>query len=39
VKKRIVTACVLSLSLATSAVSAEEDDVVNSINEGMEFYN
>jgi len=35
--KRIVTTCVLSLCLAGNAFSAE-DDVINSINEGMEFY-
>ena len=35
--KRIATTCVLSLCLVGNAVSAE-DDVVNSINEGMDFY-
>jgi len=35
--KRIVTMCVLSLCLVGYAFSAE-DDVINSINEGMEFY-
>ncbi len=35
--KRIVTTCVLSLCLVGHALGAE-DDVINSINEGMEFY-
>jgi len=36
--KKMVTVCVLSLCLAGNAISAE-DDVINSINEGTEFYN
>ncbi len=35
--KKIITASVLSLCLSTNVISAE-DDVVDSINEGMEFY-
>lgn len=35
--KNIVTTCVLSLALAANAMGAD-DDVINSINEGMEFY-
>jgi len=36
--KKFVTTCVLSLCLIGNAISAE-DDVIDSINEGMEFYN
>jgi hypothetical protein len=35
--KRIATTCVLSLCLVGNGISAD-DDVINSINEGMDFY-
>jgi hypothetical protein len=35
--KKIATLCVLSLCLAGNAIGAD-DDVINSINEGMKFY-
>ena len=36
--RKIVAITILGVCLAGNALSAEEDDVVNSINEGMEFY-
>lgn len=36
--RKIAAASALSLCLATNAIGADDDEVINSINEGMEFY-
>lgn len=36
--RKIAATGILAIGIAGAAVGAEEDDIVNSINEGMEFY-